>query len=88
MTKTGAKKAVFEKSLERLEAIVGEMEGGKLSLEDMMKRFEEGMDLVKACTCKLNEVERKIEILIQKDGRTSAEPFDPGEEFLNNTGKS
>ena len=36
----------FEKSLERLEAVVAEMEGGDLSLEDMIKRFEEGQKLI------------------------------------------
>ncbi|MEI6563993.1 MAG: exodeoxyribonuclease VII small subunit [bacterium] len=65
----------FEKALGRLEIIVGEMEGGTLSLEDMMKRFEEGQALVKLCSSKLNQVERRIEILV-KDGATiTAEPF-------------
>ncbi len=75
--KTADKQAGFEKSLERLEAIVQEMESGTLGLEKMMKDFEEGMALVKLCTAKLNEVERKIEILVNKDGATTAEPFEP-----------
>ncbi len=66
----------FEKALERLEAIVGEMEAGSLELDKMMTRFEEGMGLVKFCTAKLNEVEKKIEILVKKSDRTVAEPFD------------
>jgi exodeoxyribonuclease VII small subunit len=65
----------FEKSLERLETIVQEMESGTLSLDKMMKDFEEGMGLVKLCNEKLNEVEHKIEILVQKNGQTTAEPF-------------
>ena len=71
----------FEKSLERLEAIVSEMEDGKLGLETMMKHFEEGMQLIKACSNKLNEVERRIEILVQKGDGAVVEPFKPGDEI-------
>ncbi len=74
-----AKKTVdspnFEKALERLETIVGEMDTGSLELDMMMKRFEEGMGLVKFCSQKLNEVEKKIEILVKKGDETVAEPF-------------
>ena len=66
----------FEKSMSRLETIVGEMEGGALSLEDMITRFEEGQTLIKACTRTLNEVERKIEVLVKKGDEVVAEPFD------------
>jgi exodeoxyribonuclease VII small subunit len=66
----------FEKALARLEAIVAEMEGGELSLEKMMAYFEEGTGLVKHCSQKLNEVEKKIEILVKKGDGVSAEPFD------------
>ncbi len=67
----------FEKSLERLETVVEEMEGGDLSLEDMIKRFEEGQKLIGFCSKKLDEVERKIEMLVKKDdGKTEAVPFE------------
>jgi len=70
----------FEKALERLEQIVAEMEGGKLTLEKMISHFEEGSKLVKFCSTKLNEVEKKIELLLTKDGQVSTVPFDPGQE--------
>lgn len=70
----------FEKALERLETIVHEMEAGSLELDKMMQRFEEGMSLVKFCTEKLNEVEKRIEILVQREGRTVAEPFEQPDE--------
>lgn len=70
----------FEKALERLEQIVAEMEGGKLSLEKMISHFEEGSKLVKYCSGKLNEVEKKIELLLTKDGQVTTVPFDPGQE--------
>lgn len=66
----------FEKSLERLEKIVSEMEDGSLGLEEMMGRFEEGQALIKFCTKKLNEVERKIEVLVKKGDEVTAEPYD------------
>jgi exodeoxyribonuclease VII small subunit len=65
----------FEKALARLETIVEEMESGSLSLEDMMKRFEEGQALVKLCSGKLNQVERRIEILVKEGESVTAEPF-------------
>jgi exodeoxyribonuclease VII small subunit len=65
----------FEDALARLESIVREMEGGTLSLEAMMARFEEGRRLVKLCSETLNQVERKIEMLVQEGGEVVAQPF-------------
>lgn len=66
----------FEKALARLEEIAAEMEGGELGLEKMVAAFEEGQKLVKLCSSKLNEVEKKIEMLVKKsDGAIAAEPF-------------
>ena len=85
-TKTDAakagKKESFETSLGRLEKIVEEMEGGKISLEKMMAYFEEGQTLVKSCTSRLGEIECRIEKLVQKDGEVKVEPLDeePAEE--------
>lgn len=66
----------FEKALERLEEIAAAMESGDLGLEKMVQEFEEGQKLVKLCSSKLNEVEKKIELLVkQADGSVTAEPF-------------
>jgi len=71
------KKSVdFEKSLERLEQLVEQMESGELSLEEMIAHFEEGSKLVQTCTRKLDEVEQKIEKLVKKDGQLQSEPFE------------
>lgn len=67
----------FEKSLERLETIVDDMEGGALSLEQMIKHFEEGSKLVTLCSEKLTEVEQKIEKLVKKGNGLGTEPFEP-----------
>lgn len=69
----------FEKSMERLEAIVTEMESGDLSLEQMMARFEEGQKLLTFCSTRLNEIEKKIEILTRDGDAVKAEPFDPAD---------
>jgi len=74
--KNSDKQPGFEKSLERLETIVREMESGELSLEKMMKHFEEGMSLVGICSAKLNEVERKIELLVKQGEKITLTPFE------------
>jgi exodeoxyribonuclease VII small subunit len=69
-------KMTFEQSLARLEEIAAEMESGELGLEKMVAAFEEGQKLVKLCSSKLNEVEKKIEQLVKNaDGSVGTEPF-------------
>jgi exodeoxyribonuclease VII small subunit len=70
----------FEKALERLEKIVAEMESGELGLDALITRFEEGSALVKQCGAQLDEVEKKIEKLIEKDGQPALAPLDPDTE--------
>lgn len=69
----------FEKSLERLETIVDEMESGELPLEQMIKHFEEGSKRVAQCSKKLTEVEQKIEKLVKKGDGLDTEPFEPAD---------
>jgi exodeoxyribonuclease VII small subunit len=67
----------FEKSLEKLESIVKKLESGELSLEDSIKAFEEGVRLAQNCGKKLDEAEKKVEILLtSKDGQDVRQPFD------------
>ena len=79
--KKSEKNQNFEKALERLETLVSEMQSGALSLEKMMACFEEGTELVKFCSQKLNEVEKKIEILAKKGGEIVSEPFEPSDKL-------
>ena len=74
------KTSTFEGAINRLEGIVTEMEKGSLSLDDMIKRFEEGQALIAFCTKKLNEVERKVEKLVTKGSKVVAEPFDDADD--------
>ena len=57
----------FEETMKKLETITGELEKGDLSLEDSVKKFEEGMELSKKASKILDEAEKKINILIQKE---------------------
>ena len=54
----------FEESLAKLEKLVAEMESGRLSLDDMMKNFEEGKRLVASCTKELEDVRQRIEKVV------------------------
>ncbi|MEI6208031.1 MAG: exodeoxyribonuclease VII small subunit [Desulfuromonadales bacterium] len=68
----------FETSLKKLEDIVKRLEGGSLSLEDSLKAFEEGVKYSTFCSGKLNEAERRVDVLLrQKDGSLKREPFEP-----------
>ncbi len=62
----------FEKALEDLEAIARSLEGGELGLDESIREFEKGMKYARFCHEKLEEAERKIEIL-QKGGDDSVE---------------
>ena len=57
----------LEEALKRLEELVKKLEEGNLPLEESLKIFEEGVGLVRLCTEKINEVEKKIEILKKTD---------------------
>ena len=71
----------FEKDLERLEQIVEALEGGGLSLDDALRRFEEGIKLARRCEKTLTEAERKIEILTKNaQGEIVAEPLGDDED--------
>ena len=71
----------FENAMRRLEEIVQSLEGGELSLEETLKVFEEGMKLVKLCSRKLEEAEKKVTLLVQESGgKTTQVPFEPEKE--------
>jgi exodeoxyribonuclease VII small subunit len=69
----------FEGALKRLEEVVGELESGRLSLEDSLARFEEGVRLSKLCQRKLKSVELRIEKLVADNGNLSTRPLDEDE---------
>ena len=82
----------FEGAMDRLETIVEQMESGKLPLEDLIVRYEEGMNLVKICQERLASAEQKIEMIarnsagkaIVKDFEATQEPAAPAN-LINET---
>jgi exodeoxyribonuclease VII small subunit len=67
----------FEIGLQRLEAIVKEMEGGDLPLERALELFEKGMQLSESCRKQLEVAETRVEMLIKRAGEVIPEPFSP-----------
>jgi len=82
--KTAAPELNFEKAMDRLEAIVEQMETGKLPLEDLIVRYEEGMNLVKVCQERLTKAEQKIEIIARNNAaKPVVKNFEPAAESSN-----
>lgn len=72
------KSKTFESSLEELERIVRDLEQGELPLEKSLELFEQGVKLSRECQERLNQAERRIEILIRDNqGRPTVRPFEP-----------
>ena len=72
-------KEKFEEALDKLEEILRKMEAGDMSLEESLKAFEEGIKLARICTSKLDEAERRVEILLRQEGELVTKAF-TGEE--------
>ena len=69
-------KKTFEQAMKQLEQIVQDLESGDMPLEKAIKRFEEGIQLSKFCSEKLDETEKRITILMQdSEGKLSEAPF-------------
>ena len=71
-----AKSFAFEKSLEKLEALVEKMEDGDLSLEESLKTFEEGIKLTRECQQALRKAESQVKLLIEQNGEVSEVDFE------------
>lgn len=75
-----AKTEKFEVSLKKLEELVQCLEEGELSLDDSLKSFEEGMALAQSCRERLEEAEKKIEVLMKtKEGRRIEKDLEEGD---------
>jgi exodeoxyribonuclease VII small subunit len=69
-------KKTFEQAMKQLEKIVQDLESGDMPLEKAIKTFEDGIQLSKFCSEKLDETEKRITILMQSpDGELSEVPF-------------
>lgn len=72
----------LEEDIKKLQKIVDELGSGKLTLGESLKKYEEGIKLAQGCSALLNDAQRKVELLMKKDGKYSLEKFqddEPGE---------
>ena len=71
----GGKPYTFEKALARLEAIVDELEDGKLALEASIARFEEGVTLTRFLESELGRAQKRVEELVESAGGATTKPW-------------
>lgn len=71
-----AKELKFEEMMKKLEGIVNDLESGEMPLEESLKRYEDGVKLLRLCRKRLDETKRKIEILVKKGGKFTTELFE------------
>ena len=76
MAKRQQKTPDFEAALTELETLVEKMEQGDLSLDESLKQFERGVQLTRSCQQALQEAEQKVQILLEKGGQQTLEPFE------------
>ncbi|HEX8557801.1 MAG TPA: exodeoxyribonuclease VII small subunit [Pyrinomonadaceae bacterium] len=87
--KNAAAASNFEAQLASLERIVRELERGDLPLEQSLELFEQGVKLSRECQERLNEAERRIEVLLRGgDGSTVAAPFESDELIAEGEGEA
>lgn len=66
----------FEEKIKKLDKIVEELEKGEVNLDESLAKFEEGIKLSKECTKILDEAQKKITILLEKEGKLEEEKFE------------
>jgi exodeoxyribonuclease VII small subunit len=69
-------KSIFEEDLKKLQKIVEELSGGKITLAESLEKYEEGVKLAQSCSQTLSDAQRKVELLMKKDGKFDLEKFD------------
>jgi exodeoxyribonuclease VII small subunit len=69
-------KEKFENALEKLEDIVRKMESGDMPLDEALRSFEEGIKNIRFCAAKLEEAERRVEMLLGKEDSLHVKRFE------------
>lgn len=65
----------FEEAMAQLESIVGQLEDGDVPLEKAIDLYQKGMRLSQLCSQKLEQVEQKIEMIVEEGGELARKPF-------------
>ena len=73
------KELSFENAMKRLEEIATNLEYGDFSLEESLKLYKEGVELISLCNSKLETFENSIKIIVNKDGELIEEDFIPND---------
>ena len=74
----------FEEALKKLEKIVEDLEKGDLSLDDALKKYQEGIELSRVCGQRLDQAKKKIDLLVKnKKGELELKPVDEAEKKNN-----
>jgi exodeoxyribonuclease VII small subunit len=68
-------KEKFEEAMAKLEALVRKMETGDMTLEESLKAFEEGIRLSRLCASRLDDAERRVEMLISENSKVMVQPL-------------
>ena len=67
----------FEEALKKLEKIVDDLEQGDLSLDEALKKYQEGIELSRLCSQRLDQAKKKIDLLVKnKKGEFELKPVD------------
>ena len=67
----------FESAISELNDLIEKMEQGKGTLEESLANFEKGVQLTRVCQQAIKDAEQKIQVLVEKNGQVSLEPFKP-----------
>ncbi|MBU0548092.1 MAG: exodeoxyribonuclease VII small subunit [Candidatus Omnitrophica bacterium] len=67
---------MFEEDLKKLQKIVEDLSSGKLTLGESLKKYEEGVKIAQSCSLTLADAQRRVELLLKKEGKFSLEKFD------------
>ena len=71
----------FEEALKKLEKIVDDLEKGDISLDEALKKYQEGIELSRICSGRLEAAKKKIETLVKnKKGEFELKPFEAEED--------
>lgn len=68
--------AQYETSIKKVEGIISKLREGKITLDESLKQYEEGVSLIKECMHAIESMEKKITLLTEKDGKTQETPFE------------
>ena len=68
----------FEEAIKKLEKIVEDLEKGDLSLDEALKKYQDGLEMSRLCAQRLDSAKKKIDVLVKnKKGEFELKPFEP-----------